>query len=89
MGHSRLPYWQFLLFDGLAALISAPLWVCIGFWFGDDIERAAKEASRFSNYILLGLAVVLAGVGFRWWQRRRADRGAREVEPQGPEAPER
>ncbi|HEX7622305.1 MAG TPA: DedA family protein, partial [Anaeromyxobacteraceae bacterium] len=53
VGHSRLPYWQFLIFDGLAALISAPLWVCIGFWFGDDIERAAREASRFSSYILL------------------------------------
>ena len=89
VGHSRLPYWQFLVFDGLAALISAPLWVCIGFWFGDDIERAAREASRFSNYILLGLAAVLAVLGFRWWQRRRADRAAHEVEPQGPEAPER
>ncbi len=46
VGHSRLPYWQFLLFDGLAALLSAPLWVCLGYWFGDDIERAAVEATR-------------------------------------------
>ncbi len=92
VGHSRLPYWQFLVFDGLAALISAPLWVCLGFWFGDDIERAAREAGRFSNYILIGLAVVLAGLGFRWWQRRRAERAERaerEIEAEGPEAPER
>ncbi len=76
VGHSRLPYWEFLAFDGLAALVSAPLWVCLGFWFGDDIERAAVEASRFGHYILLGVAVVLAALGFRWLQRRRAAQAA-------------
>ena len=74
VGHARLPYWQFLLFDGLAALVSAPLWVCLGFWFGDDIERAAREASRFGHIILFALGIVLAILGVRWLQRRRAAR---------------
>jgi membrane protein DedA with SNARE-associated domain len=91
VGHSRLPYWQFLAFDGLAALVSAPLWVCLGFWFGDDIERAAHEASRFGQYILIGVAVVLAALAFRWLQRRRAAQAlAREQGPGlQPEEPER
>ncbi len=93
VGHSHLPYWQFLFFDGLAALISAPLWVCLGFWFGDDIERAAREASRFGHYILLAVAVVLAAIAFRWLQRRRAAlAAAREqeaLERGEAEAPER
>jgi membrane protein DedA with SNARE-associated domain len=91
VGHSRLPYWEFLLFDGLAALISAPLWVCLGFWFGDDIERAAREASRFGHYILLAVAVVLAALVFRWVQRRRALQAAqaREAAARPSEAPER
>ncbi len=80
VGHSRLPYWQFLAFDGLAALVSAPLWVCLGFWFGDDIERAAVEASRFGHYILLAVAVVLAALAFRWLQRRRAAQAAAQLE---------
>jgi membrane protein DedA with SNARE-associated domain len=89
VGHSRLPYWEFLLFDGLAALISAPLWVCLGFWFGDDIEKAALEASRFSHYILLAVGVVVAALAFRWLQRRRAERSAaREASPP-VDAPER
>jgi membrane protein DedA with SNARE-associated domain len=75
VGHSRLPYWQFALFDGLAALVSAPLWVCLGFWFGDDVERAAREASRFGHYVLLALAVVLAALLARWLQGRRGGRG--------------
>jgi membrane protein DedA with SNARE-associated domain len=81
VGHSRLPYWEFLLFDGLAALVSAPLWVFLGFWFGDDIERAAREASRFGHYILLAVAVVLAGLTFRWIQRRRAAQAAAREQP--------
>ncbi len=76
VGHSHLPYWEFLLFDGLAALISAPLWVAIGFWFGDDIERAAREASRFGHYILMAVAGVVAVLVFRWLQRRRAGQAA-------------
>ena len=72
VGHARLPYWKFLVFDGAAALISAPLWVCVGFWFGSDLEEAARVGSQFSHYILLAVGVVLAGLGLRWLQARRA-----------------
>ncbi len=90
VGHSRMPYWEFLLFDGLAALISAPLWVCLGFWFGDDIERAALEAARFGHYILLGVTVVVLALVFRWMQRRRAVQAAeREGAALRQEEPER
>jgi membrane protein DedA with SNARE-associated domain len=72
VGHSRVSFWVFLLFDGMAALVSAPLWVLLGFWFGDDIERAAREATRFGHYILGGVVVLVAVLAFRWWRRRRA-----------------
>ncbi|ABC82121.1 DedA family protein [Anaeromyxobacter dehalogenans] len=71
-GHARMPYWEFLLFDGAAALVSAPLWVCLGFYFGSNIEEAARLAARFSHYILLGVGVVLLGLLLRWLQTRRA-----------------
>ena len=72
VGHARMPMWEFLLFDGAAALVSAPLWVCVGFWFGSDLEQAAHVAGRFSHYILLAVGVVLAGFALRWYQARRA-----------------
>jgi membrane protein DedA with SNARE-associated domain len=71
VGHARMPYWEFLLYDGFAALVSAPLWVCLGFWFGSDLEHAARVAGRFSNYILLAVAVIAAALFFRWYQARR------------------
>jgi membrane protein DedA with SNARE-associated domain len=72
VGHARMPLWEFLLFDGAAALVSAPLWVCVGFWFGSDLEQAARVAGRFGHYILLAVGVVLAALGARWLQARRA-----------------
>jgi membrane protein DedA with SNARE-associated domain len=71
VGHARMPYWEFLLFDGFAALVSAPLWVCIGFWFGSDLQAAASWARKFSHYILLGVAVILLALVLRWIQQRR------------------
>ncbi len=72
VGHARMPLWEFLLFDGAAALVSAPLWVCLGFWLGSDLEALAREASRFSHVILLAVGVVLFALWVRWWQARRA-----------------
>jgi membrane protein DedA with SNARE-associated domain len=79
VGHAKLPYWEFLLFDGAAALVSAPLWVCLGFWFGSDIQQAARHASKFSHYILAGAVLVAAVVAFRWRRQRarEADAAAR------------
>jgi membrane protein DedA with SNARE-associated domain len=55
--------------------------VCVGFWFGSDLEAAAHTAARFGHYILLGVGVVLAALWLRWLQARRA--AAPAATPQG------
>lgn len=72
VGHAGLPYWEFLLFDGLAALVSAPLWVCIGFYFGSNIQEAARFAGQFGHWILVAVGVFLVVLLFRWYRARRA-----------------
>jgi len=73
VGHSRFAYWKFLLYDGMAALVSAPLWVCLGFWFGDDIGKAARMAARFSHWLLGAVVAVVVLIALRiLWLRRRA-----------------
>jgi membrane protein DedA with SNARE-associated domain len=72
VGHARMPLWEFVIFDGAAALVSAPLWVGLGFWLGSDLQALAHEASRFSHYILLAVGLVLFALWVRWWQARRA-----------------
>jgi membrane protein DedA with SNARE-associated domain len=73
VGHSKLPFWEFLLFDGVAAAVSAPLWVCLGFYFGSNIGEAARQAAQFGNYILAAVLAVVAGLGIRWWLARRGE----------------
>src|SRR5512133_702001 len=80
VGHARMPLWEFLAFDGAAALVSAPLWVCLGFWLGSDLQALAQEASRFSHYILLAVGLVCFAMWVRWWQRRRTATPARPAE---------
>ena len=79
VGHSRLPFWEFILFDGAAALVSAPLWVALGFYFGDDIHRAAREATRFGHFILGGALLAVAVLVTRARLRRRAQARAAAV----------
>jgi len=74
VGHAKVPYWEFLLFDGAAAAVSAPLWVCLGFYFGSNIAEALRASTRFGHLILAAVLAVVAGLGIRWWQRRRAER---------------
>jgi membrane protein DedA with SNARE-associated domain len=84
VGHSKLPFWEFLLFDGVAAAVSAPLWVCLGFYFGSNIGEAARQAAHFGNYILAAVLAVVAGLGIRWWLARRGDVTPPPAPPPGP-----
>lgn len=66
----------FFLLDGFAALISVPVWVFVGYWFGNNFEdafdAALEMAERLQAFILTGLAVViLSYVGYKLWKRRR------------------
>jgi len=75
VGHSRVPYRTFMMYDGLAALVSAPLWVGIGFRFGRHIERAARAGSRLSHWTLVLVLCVIALLTLRWlWQRHAQSR---------------
>jgi membrane protein DedA with SNARE-associated domain len=79
VGHSRVPYRTFLAYDGLAALVSAPLWVGIGFRFGRHVERAARASSHLSRWTLALVLCVIAVILVRWLWRRRAESRAKRA----------
>jgi membrane protein DedA with SNARE-associated domain len=72
-GSVRLKYGRFVLYDSIAALASAPIFVFLGWYFGGELEKlfhAIKEGKTWA-LLILGAAVVLwAGVWF--WKKLRA-----------------
>jgi membrane protein DedA with SNARE-associated domain len=64
-GVMRISAAVFVATDGLAALISVPLWVWFGAYFGEELEHAVEVAKRFQVWI--GLAVI-TGVGWYLWR---------------------
>ncbi len=68
-GASEMGAWRFLLFDALAACVSAPLWIFIGRRLGRRLNHALVWVSRF-HWALMGIAAVL-GIGLLIFILRR------------------
>lgn len=71
-GNSRVPYWKFVFYDGVAALVSAPLWVYLGYVFGHDVVEWARRSQR--SLLLFALALVALWLVYRFIRRRWAAR---------------
>lgn len=65
-GSTRVRFWKFFLFDGLAALISVPFFVWLGHWlwmkFKDDIAQLDRALSRTQTYTMVVAGVILVVV---------------------------
>lgn len=71
----------FYALDGFAALISVPVWVYVGFYAAENIEKALSIAKHLQIYILLGVGVFIALYFlFRWHSKRRKRREQESAE---------
>lgn len=79
-GSMKVPFVKLLFFDGLAALISVPVFVWLGHWlwarFQDDLEQFQRTLSRSQGYALWGATaiVVVSVIVFLLWRRKRKAR---------------
>jgi membrane protein DedA with SNARE-associated domain len=63
-GTTGVPYWKFLLFDGLAACASAPAWVLLGHWAGRN--RMLRKAWEYAKEVQIGIIIAVAAVLLLW-----------------------
>ncbi|HEX5306103.1 MAG TPA: DedA family protein [Dyella sp.] len=67
----RVSFLRFLLLDGLAALISVPLWVYLGYLGADNRDWLATWIHRGQGSVwVVGIALVLLGAAL-WWRHHR------------------
>src|SRR3990172_9501198 len=58
-GALRMNTFDFFIMDFLAALLSVPIFVYMGYYFGGHIDKAAIFVSKFSHIILTCVIVVI------------------------------
>ncbi len=61
-GILRVPFSIFILMDGLAALISVPVWVYLAYYFGDKIEQIIEIAK--SAKLGFGIFIMILVVSY-------------------------
>ena len=70
MSH-RVSFPTWLLMDGLAAFISVPLWVYLGYFGAQNWDWMFGMLHRFQHGILALLAIGLGWVLWRWWRKHQ------------------
>lgn len=93
MSH-RVSFLRFILPDGLAALISVPAWVYLGYFGAEKHEWLLAWIKRGESVIAVAAIGLVALVGWLWWRRKgrararlrafRAHRAARHARHPDP-----
>ena len=83
-GSAGMPYWRFILWDGLAALLSAPVFVWLGFHFGGELEFLISKV-KDAQFVVFGVGGA-AIVGFLVYRFTRKKTAAVVVPPLAPVA---
>ena len=64
-GMTKFPLLRFIILDFIAALISVPLWIYLGYWAGNKWEEYADLIKEYQVYVFGGIASVIL-ILFLW-----------------------
>ncbi len=74
----KVSYLRFLMMDGLAALISVPVWVYLGEYGAKNTDWLMQKVHQFQSglFVVIGIGAVV--LGWIWWRKRQRIRFYRE-----------
>jgi membrane protein DedA with SNARE-associated domain len=76
----RVSFATWFFMDGLAAILSVPIWIYLGYYGARNWDWMWGMVRSFQTgiFVALGVGLVVLGV---WWWRRRAQQAAAPTEP--------
>ena len=85
-GSSGVKYTKFVAIDGLAAMVSVPIWLFLGSHFGDTIDTLLGEIQRGKDitFIVLGALAVIY-VGYLVWKAKATKKRIAQIAAQSEE----
>lgn len=86
-GAIRFPFWQFLIADGLAAIVSGGAFIALGFAFGKKMDELREHVAQGKRFLLLGAVAVAAAVGIWFWIRQHLHKADQEALPPAASPP--
>lgn len=79
-GSVRMPYTRFIFWDGLAALVSAPLFVYLGYANGGRLEWLIGALKEGQVVVIAVLVALVVAYGLYRWNRNKVARRQLEEE---------
>lgn len=70
-GMSHMPFWKFMFYSGLGTIIWTAFLACVGFYFGENLERMHHILSQSGNIILVLLTIALLIYLLRKYQQSK------------------
>jgi membrane protein DedA with SNARE-associated domain len=70
----RVSFARFLLLDTLAAMISVPIWVYLGYFGADNHQWLMRWMHRGQTSLWILVGIVVLGALVLWWRHRRRTR---------------
>ena len=67
----KVSYTRFILMDGLAALISVPVWIYLGEYGANNIDWLMAKMHSLQSGIFTVLGILAVVLAWFWWKKRQ------------------
>ncbi len=77
-GAIRFPFWQFLIADGLAAIVSGGSFIALGYYFGTQMDVLREHVAKGKRWVLLGVICIALAFGVWLWIRKHFQKAGQQ-----------